>query len=117
MSYQEEQLQAITDALRVRKKSKDKIKAIDIAQEILDLPIGYSVESILKDDGTQTLVISGEGGGSSVETGALAEYNATVFVDDNGNTVLALDSRLSEKNYVAGHLTKNGKTTLYLVNA
>lgn len=65
MSYQEERLQAIADAIRTKKGTTEKIPATSFANEIMDLPTGYSVNSVLHDNGTQTLVISGEGGGSS----------------------------------------------------
>lgn len=58
--------------------------------------------------------VAGAGGSS----GLLEEYNATIYTDENGYNVLALDNQTStEKNYVVGQLIKDEYSTLYLVNA
>ena len=55
---------------------------------------------------------------SGETTNVLEEYNVTMYTDENGYNVLALDSKTSaEKNYVAGQLIKGEYSTLYLVNA
>ena len=55
---------------------------------------------------------------SGETTNVLEEYNVTMYTDENGYNVLALDNKTSaEKNYVVGQLIKNEQATLYLVNA